>query len=526
MLALGGYRLSRTDPGLVPFALAYLLLFAACARQDAVAPRGGPETPVVSANLSSGSAPEFYVSPTGSPSGDGSSTNPWDLQTALHHPAAVKPGSTIWLRGGTYPSGPYFGGFLSTLTGTADAPIVVRQYPGERATVTDHFYAAGAYTWFWGFEITSSAPTATGTDYEYLVLVYSGVGQRFINLVLHDGSNTGVASFAPLYTTATQTTIHGCLIYNNGTHFNRDHGLYLQNDVATGSVTVTDNIVFNNEAFGLHVYSGLAGGALSGFHIEGNVFFGNGSISTPVNRNNEILIGGAAAASNIVVRDNYTYREVAPAFSPYKMAAAIGYTGGSKANGDVVLENNYFVGGLYMNQWSSAAVRGNLFYDYAGPMVLIEPSVSGYTGGTNQFYGDSTTSSWMHPPNAATDFATWKTQTGFSTPGSFGSGAPPNLVVVRPNQYEPGRANIIVYNWAQQATVSVDLAGVLNVGDRYVVQNVQDFYGTPVASGTYGGGAIQLPMVGITPPAPIGRSFTPPPVTGPTFNAYVVMKTP
>ena len=60
--------------------------------------------------------------------------------------------------------------------------------------------------------------------------------------------------------------------------------------------------------------------------------------------------------------------------------------------------------------------------------------------------------------------------------------------------------------------------------DCCVVQNVQDFFGAPVASGRYEGGSIVLPMAGRTPPAPVGRGFTPPPVTGPTFNVFVVMK--
>jgi len=85
---------------------------------------------------------------------------------------------------------------------------------------------------------------------------------------------------------------------------------------------------------------------------------------------------------------------------------------------------------------------------------------------------------------------------------------------------------MVVYNWEQHATVSVDLSTVLNVGDRYVVRNVQDFDGTPVASGTYEGGSIQLPMAAVTPPAVIGRASTPPPITGPTFNVFVVMKAP
>src|SRR5450759_4848487 len=76
---------------------------------------------------------DFYASPagtTGTGPGTGTITNPWALQTALAQPAAVQPGDTIWLRGGTYT-----GNFTSYLTGSARAAIVVRQYPGERATL-------------------------------------------------------------------------------------------------------------------------------------------------------------------------------------------------------------------------------------------------------------------------------------------------------------------------------------------------------------------------------------------------------
>ena len=47
-------------------------------------------------------ATEFYAAPNGSPSGTGSIGSPWTLQTALNQPAALNPGDTVWLRGGTY----------------------------------------------------------------------------------------------------------------------------------------------------------------------------------------------------------------------------------------------------------------------------------------------------------------------------------------------------------------------------------------------------------------------------------------
>src|SRR5438093_12446960 len=126
-----GQMLSRSGPGVVPVAAALLLLLASCAPWDSVAPKDAPGTRGLTANRSAGPAPDFYVSPTGSPSGDGSFTNPWDLATALAGPAAVTPGSTIWLRGGLYTNAADPRGFASTLMGAPDAPIAVRQYPGE-----------------------------------------------------------------------------------------------------------------------------------------------------------------------------------------------------------------------------------------------------------------------------------------------------------------------------------------------------------------------------------------------------------
>src|SRR2546426_7054273 len=40
-----------------------------------------------------------------------------------------------------------------------------------------------------------------------------------------------------------------------------------------------------------------------------------------------------------------------------------------------------------------------------------------------------------------------------------------------------------------------DVSGILKMGERYVVQNSEDFYGPPIAGGVYTGRALQLPMV-------------------------------
>src|SRR3989442_9699193 len=153
-------------------------------------------------------------------------------------------------------------------------------------------------------------------------------------------------------------------------------------------------------------------------------------------------------------------------------------------------------------------------------MVWTLGTVSEQRWRYNTFFGAPTAVAWRTDTNSATTFEGWRTQTGFADPGTYAGSAPTEVkIVVRPNQYEPGRANIIVYNWAQQSTVSVDASGILTLGDRYLVQNAEDFYGPPIASGTYTGGPLQLPMVSITPPSPIDvATAQAAPVTGPTFN--------
>src|SRR5207302_10567663 len=102
----------------------------------------------------------YYAAPNGSPAAEGSAARPWDLRTALQGASGrVQPGDAIWVRGGTYK-----GSFRSTVAGTAAAPVVIRQYPGERAVIDgassdkDTWIVAGEYTTFWGLEFTNSNP--------------------------------------------------------------------------------------------------------------------------------------------------------------------------------------------------------------------------------------------------------------------------------------------------------------------------------------------------------------------------------
>ena len=147
-------------------------------------------------------------------------------------------------------------------------------------------------------------------------------------------------------------------------------------------------------------------------------------------------------------------------------------------------------------------------------------SNSYYGGGTNPFAMDSTGQS----------FSDWQSLTGFDANSSYSPSLPVlNQIFVRPNQYEIGRANIIVYNWENLNAVNVDVSNSgLQVGDHFEVRDVQNYLGTPVITGIYNGSAISLPMNLTTVTPLIGNvthfTVNPNQHTGSDFAAFVLMK--
>jgi hypothetical protein len=106
----------------------------------------------------------------------------------------------------------------------------------------------------------------------------------------------------------------------------------------------------------------------------------------------------------------------------------------------------------------------------------------------------------------------------------FVAGRPAGVwTFVRPNKYEQGRANVVIYNWDAQDSVKIDLSGVLKPGSAYEVRDAENFFGAPVASGTYDGNPVNFPMKGLTVPAPVGNVPTAPQHTAPQFGAFVVL---
>src|SRR5690606_18527960 len=138
----------------------------------------------------------------------GSKSNPWDLASVLRGShSAVSAGDTVWVRGGTYR-----GEFISYLNGAASNLIVIRAYPGERATIDGNLAITGSYTAFWGLEVMSANPNRFGGGAGKNGVNMRAPGSKLINMVVHDIGQTGIGSWRE----APNAEIYGTIVYNVG----------------------------------------------------------------------------------------------------------------------------------------------------------------------------------------------------------------------------------------------------------------------------------------------------------------------
>ena len=453
---------SRSASRLSRFALLVMIASAASALDVAVASAAGAN---------------YYVAPTGVSTNDGSQTRPLDLATALSASSPARSGDTIWVRGGVYR-----GNFTSLLNGAPGLPVIVRAYPGERATIdavnaptSAALTVKGSYAWFWGLEITNSSLNRTsGASSRGPGVAQFGANTKLINLVVHDNLD-GIETWSGV----TDGEVYGSVIYNNGAAdgngIGAGHSMYVQN--SAGTKHLVDNVMSNSYNFGIHVYT--EGGTIDNVDMQGNIAFNHGVLAPSSSYKANYFVGGSKVAQNPTVIGNFGYY-------PFGSQGRNGDFGWGTACNGLNMQNNYLAGGTSVKvNCSSATITGNVLY---GAVASNLPS---------------------------------------SFPSNLYSASKPGGVytVVRPNQYESGRANLAIFNWARQSSVAVDLSGIgLASGDRFEIRDAQNFYGPPAVVGTYTGTAITVPMVGLTAAIPIGTNIAAPP-SGPEFNAFVVLRT-
>lgn len=447
-----------------------------------------PEDPVPTPSPTGG----FHVTPQGRSTAQGTLADPWDLASALTNTATVGPGDTIWVHGGTYD-----GNFAVRVAGSPSQPVVIRAVPGQRAVIRRTTGGVAAtvsmespYVWLWGLEVDGAAvPCATGVN-----LGVSGStsipGVKLINLYVHDSGVNGIGAWSQ----APDAEIYGSVLHRNGHdacspegsgRLGYGHGIYVQN--TTGTKRIEDNFILDTFGYGMHAYT--QEGALRNISIIGNAFarnrggqevhVGGANLTDPVVRENMIWGTGAV----LRVGDLY-----APAVNP-------------------VVEDNYLV--LDGWRWPVFAPLNadNLRFN-RNTLIRLRPTAAGTiqqqgrfsaaSWGQNKYHGDPATGEfqWLDPAvNLTMTWAQFRQKFSTLTSSDSFSGLPTQSVVfVRPNRYERGRANVVVFNWSGASSVTASLPVAPSNG--YNLYDATNFGGGPVASGS--GSTVSIPMGGKT----------------------------
>ena len=496
-----------------------------------------------------------YVTAAAPSGGDGTEARPWTLEAALAQPRTVKPGDTIWVKGGLYEKRSP-DSWAPKLTGTPESSITLRAAPGERVQCTGMWKIYGADAWYWGLEHTylgteSRISTQAGSDptdqpARGLVIVY-GDRVKIINPVVHD-LNEGIDFFGT--NQALDSSVYGAVIFNNGwqgSDRGNGSGMYIQSD--SGTKWVTDVISFNNFSTGMKGFG--RAGAVKGIVFDGVMSFSAGAYAAErpgagARVQNLLVTTSNVPADGIVVKDSAFYHP------PGADAMNLMFGNNSARGLGLKVTGNYVAGGdgIGINRYATAEVTGNTVYGrQSDPGVQnsalvgvqydgeVPPPSPAYTWDRNSYFDGIlpwkedgrrysfsangnrawTGGHFLRPPG-------WRETTKYDANSTYTVGRPTGTkVIVRPNRHEPGRAHIAVYNWGGAATVPVDASGSLAVGDRYEVLDVQNYFGAPVLAGTYDGKPLVLPMNLTTVARATGMTWEPK-HTAPEFAVFVLRR--
>ena len=219
-------------------------------------------------------------------------------------------------------------------------------------------------------------------------------------------------------------------------------------------------------------------------------------------------------------------------------------------NKRITIKDNYVAGGdnpIALNYWQAATVTGNTFYvsslgEWGSQTLAFAKTAPNYPASAlvwdhNTYFDASPAfSNGIRYTMAFNDsknqigggrlsFDEWKNITGYDKSSEYTPAAPTGVkVFVRPNQYEKGRAHIVIFNWIRQASVEVDLSQVLRTGEDYEIRDAQNYFGLPIARGIYNGSPVSIPMTLEALAEPIGNVPIKPGHTAPEFGAFVVLK--
>jgi len=248
---------------------------------------------------------QFYISPNGSDSNNGSAGAPW--RSFSRADASVQPGDWVHVAVGTYNLDNETDGRLKTTSsGTASAHIhyISDQKWGAklRANVTGNsavWWNTGDYVDIQGFDISGAG---------VLGVFNEGSGTRLVGNNVHDvAAGQGCPEFGGAglddgNPNAANDDIIGNWVHDVGewdVACQRVHGIYHSNRGGH----IYNNVTFHNQGWGIHLWHGA-----TAVTISGNTIFGNGYGGILIGAVSGEFPSGSGTDDNTLVTDNIIFR--------------------------------------------------------------------------------------------------------------------------------------------------------------------------------------------------------------------------
>lgn len=478
----------------------------------------------------------LFASANGKPSNSGTKESPLDLTTALdrfHTPNSSPKAGNHYLY---LLQGIYTGGYVVKFNrdaGVSNASLTIMPYPGEIALFDATNNASGSHSLYVnGSNIIVEGLVLTSRNTNRLegrdkVVVCGGIfddgyNNRFINNIIHDVNNCGIATEPNTRNSSPSATVSktgGTLVYGN-ILFNcgypvvgvQGHGnmLYLQNNA--GTKRVENNIFFNSFRDQITVYH--SGKDIKNVEIAGNISFNAGAPGFVTERN--ILAGCEGNLTNISITNNSLFHSN---FNNDKSNLQVGY--GSNGNTGLLVEGNVIFGGgntngtwgsaLEMNrQWANSHFKNNLIVNRSIDARLVwYPNIPEVADRKFTFTGNR--------------YHMGRTNSNQSSGETYDANKyPANEVKIYPIKGE-NRAYVAVFNFEKKHSITVNINDCQGSYQVYDAQNLVG--GTAVASGSGNNVTLPLNLTKTFKPVgkPDGKNFKDVPHTEIEFNAFVVV---
>lgn len=389
---------------------------------------------------------EYYVSPTGSSSNTGANDSPWSLDYALGRQAALPGNTIVWLKDGDYvnpnSTTSEIVEFVVWLEGEAGKPIHIRPEHGAHVRIDGGLTVLtySKHIRIWDIHMT----TVGAADWRPSALpqgsnIWDWTAAQG-NPARPGGGIEGGSDIKYINTTMNKLSA-GAAIWKNAA-----------NSELYGS------IIFDNGWTWTEPDGDLSGSG-PGMYIQN-------SSGTPRTISDNIVAGFRTTGiqikpDDLEISDHFTVTGNVW-FAPTVNDFGRGYLSiGVNGSKDLHFNKNFIHGTqVYMpGLWGGTYVQ-----------------TSEHECNNNHFYRTDTAPAFTCDYGVNEDVSD-PNETANTLTKAF----------LRPNKYDPRRANLMVLNGERKPALSVDLGTFVNAGEKVAVLNSLDPYGEPIAIGVYNG---------------------------------------